>query len=124
MDIPGFRGVLAAYDLFPEWSLWPIAVLMPAVEALIALTMLTGRRLRQGVLASVLLHASFAAVLTLELLRGVQLENCGCFGVFLARPLSWSSPLGDLAMVAISAGVLLTAPAAMRFGRRLAAPAR
>lgn len=99
-----------AYDLFPGWSLWLIAIAMPVVEAAIAVSMLTGRRLRQGVPASVVLHGSFAVILTIELIRGVPLTNCGCFGVFLARPLRWSSPLEDLAMVALSLAVLLSLP--------------
>ena len=49
-------------------------------------------------------------ILTLELLRGVKLANCGCFGVFLARPLRWTSPLEDLGLVAVTLGVLATLP--------------
>lgn len=110
LDVSGFRAVLAAYDLFPAWSLWPIALTMPAIEALIAASMLTGRRLWAGIVASVALHLGFAAIVTVELLRGVALENCGCFGVFLARPLRWTTPLEDLLLVAITLGVALTAP--------------
>jgi hypothetical protein len=108
LDIPGFHVVLLTYNLWPEWSLWGIAAFMPVLEAFIAVSMLTGRRLRWGVLASLVLHASFATILTLELLRGVQLENCGCFGVFLARPLEWYTPLEDVVLVAITLGIALT----------------
>ena len=108
LDVAGFRAVLAAYDLFPVWLLWPLAVAMPVLEALVAATMLTGWWVHWGAVASVMLHSSFAVVLTVELLRGVDLENCGCFGVFLARPLRWSSPLEDVALVTISLAVLLT----------------
>lgn len=110
LDIPGFREVLRTYDLFPNWSLWPIAIAVPVIEAFIAITMLTGWRLRTGIGASLLLHAGFASLLTLELLRGLQLKNCGCFGVFWARPLTWESPVEDLVLLAITAGVLLTLP--------------
>jgi len=108
LDVPGFRDVLRDYDLFPVWSLWLIALTMPLVEAVIAATMLTGRWLRAGILASGLLHGGFAVVLTVELLRGVDLQNCGCFGVFLARPLTWFSPLEDLVMLSITLGVAAT----------------
>jgi hypothetical protein len=108
LDIPGFHDVLNTYDLFPAWSLWPIAVTMPLIEALIAASMLTGRRLILGVAASFLVNGGFAVVLSLELLRGVHLSNCGCFGVFLARPLRWSSPLEDIALVAVTIGILVT----------------
>jgi hypothetical protein len=108
LDVSGFRNVLRDYDLFPVWSLWLIALAMPLIEAGIAATMLTGRWLRAGILASGLLHGSFAVVLTVELLRGVDLQNCGCFGVFLARPLTWFSPLEDLALVAITLAIAAT----------------
>lgn len=110
LDIPGFRDVMRTYDLFPDWSLWPIAVAMPVIEAFIAVTMLSGWRLRTGIGVSLLLHASFASLLALELLRGLHLKNCGCFGVFWARPLTWVSPVEDLVMLAITAAVLLTLP--------------
>lgn len=108
LDLGGFRTVLAAYDLFPVWSLWEIALAMPVLEGAIASAMLSGRGVRWGAGASVLLHGGFAAVLTVEVIRGVPLENCGCFGVFLARPLRWTSPLEDLALVALSLIILRT----------------
>jgi hypothetical protein len=108
LDVPGFRDVLATYDIFPGWSLWLLAFAMPVIEAFIALSMLTGWRLREGIVASLLLHGSFAVLLTIELLRGIHLTNCGCFGVFLARPLTWSTPLEDVAMVLITLGVAVT----------------
>jgi hypothetical protein len=120
LDIPGFREVLRTYDLWPSWSLWGIAVLVPVVEALIAAAMLTGRRLTWGIAASLSLHLSFALILTVELWRGIPLQNCGCFGVFLARPLRWYTPLEDLALAAVTLGVAGTrphAPPAVR-GRR------
>lgn len=110
LDIPGFHDVMAEYLLFPGWSLWFIAVFMPLLEAGIAFTLITGRRLREGIVSSLLLHSSFAAILGLELLRGIDLKNCGCFGVFWARPLSWISPLEDVVMLAITVGIVATLP--------------
>jgi len=110
LDLPGFHDVMRTYDIFPGWSLWPIAIAMPIVEAFIAITMLSGWRLRTGIGVSLLLHASFASLLTVELLRGLHLQNCGCFGVFWARPLTWISPVEDVVMLAITAGILLTLP--------------
>lgn len=110
LDLGGFHDVMRTYDLFPGWSLWPITLLMPLVEASIALCVLTGWKLRRGIVGSVLLHASFTVILTLELVRGLHLKNCGCFGVFLARPLTWLSPIEDLVMLSITLGIFLTLP--------------
>jgi hypothetical protein len=41
---------------------------------------------RRAALAAAALAAFNGAVLVLTLWRGIALENCGCFGVFLARP--------------------------------------
>ena len=108
LDIPGFHDVLKTYDIFPGWTLWLLAVAMPIIEAGIATAILSGRRLGAGIIASLLLHGSFAILLTIELARGLHLENCGCFGVFLARPLVWYTPLEDVALLAITGGIALT----------------
>lgn len=110
LNIPGFHNVMKEYLLFPGWSLWFIAVFMPLLEAAIAFTLLTGRRLRYGLAASFFLHSSFAAILSLELVRGIGIKNCGCFGVFWARPLTWMSPLEDVVMLAITVGIVATLP--------------
>jgi hypothetical protein len=111
LDISGFHDVLKTYEIFPVWMLWLLAVAMPVLEAGIAWAMLTGKRLSWGILGSLLLHSSFTVLLTVELARGVHLENCGCFGVFLARPLVWYTPLEDVALLAITLGIVLTNPA-------------
>ena len=45
-----------------------------------------------------------------RLARGLTLANCGCFGVFLARPLSWESPLEDLVALALCGFLWWLAP--------------
>ncbi|HZQ39076.1 MAG TPA: MauE/DoxX family redox-associated membrane protein [Dehalococcoidia bacterium] len=110
LDIPGFRDVLRGYDVFPGWALWPIAIVLPVSEAFGAVTLLTGWRLRTGIGVSSLLQAGWAALLMLALRRGVEIHNVGWFGVFWAQPLSWTGPLAALALLAISAGVLVTLP--------------
>jgi hypothetical protein len=44
----------------------------------------------------------YGSALSITLFRGIALENCGCFGVYLARPLTTSSPLEDLVIVALA----------------------
>lgn len=119
LDLPGFHSVLATYRLFPGWSLWLITVAMPILEAFIAISVLSGRLLPRGIAASVLLHAGFSVILSVELLRGLHLANCGCFGVFWARPLSWWSPVEDLVMLAITLGIWLTLPRPRPRGARI-----
>ena len=50
--------------------------------------------------------AFFALLMTFELLRGLELPNCGCFGVFYGRPLTWISPLEDVLLIYLSTYIL------------------
>jgi hypothetical protein len=61
--------------------------------------MLSGWRLRDSALVALGLNAGYAVWMTISLLRGLELTNCGCFGVFFPQPLRWYSPLEDLVLV-------------------------
>lgn len=56
------------------------------------------------------LNAAYCVLMTTALLRGLQLDNCGCFGVYFPSPLRWYSPLEDLALVAVSWVLMRLAP--------------
>ncbi len=101
-DFPGFVAVLVTYRAFPPFSLWPVAIVVTVFEAVLGGLLLSGRRIREAALASIALNAGYAIWLTISLARGLDLKNCGCFGIFLARPLTWQSPLEDLVMIALS----------------------
>ena len=64
--------------------------------------LLVGFRPRAAATAAVALHAVLTGVVVTTLLRGVEVANCGCFGVFLARPLSVSTLIEDGVMLALS----------------------
>ena len=115
LDLPGFVQVLETYQLFPAWSWWPLAIAAVAGEALLGVWLLMGWRLEVAAWLTALVAASYGVILTITLARGITLENCGCFGVFLARRLVWHSPLEDVAMLAASC--LL----AVLHGRRISA---
>lgn len=102
LDLPGFAAVLGEYRLLPAALHWPAAVGMTALELGIALGLMLRRWRRRAALAAAALAAVNGAVLVLTLWRGLVLGNCGCFGVFLARPLRWTSPLEDLALVVLA----------------------
>ena len=87
LDLAGFVPVLASYRLVPPAGLWPAAVGVTAAEVLIGLWVLSGRALGLAALAATAMHLGYAAIMATALARGLDLANCGCFGVFLARPL-------------------------------------
>ena len=104
LDIPGYVAILRTYrlDFVPAALYLPGAVAVVVFELGLGCWILSAWRLATAALLSVAMHAGYLVLLTASLLRGLKLENCGCFGVFLARPLTWYSPLEDAALMAVS----------------------
>jgi hypothetical protein len=105
LDVPGFARVLGDYRAFPPGALVPIAVAVPLAELALAVWLFSGRKLAAAAIVSALMHGLYAAWSAAAVLRGLKLPNCGCFGVFLVRPLGWSTVVEDLVMVGASLGL-------------------
>jgi uncharacterized membrane protein YphA (DoxX/SURF4 family) len=98
LDLSGFVEVLKTYQAFPDFTLWPLALAVTGFEFVLGMWLLSGWRLRTGALVAMGLNAGYAVWMTISLLRGLELSNCGCFGVFFPQPLRWYSPLEDLVL--------------------------
>ena len=108
LDVPGFVGVMRTYDLgLSDAALRLVAVGVTLFELGLGSWILSGRRLRAAALLSAAMHFGYLVLLTDALRRGLELENCGCFGVFLARPLEWYTPLEDAVLIAASYGLFI-----------------
>jgi hypothetical protein len=101
LDLKGFVDVLETYRLFPGWSLWPVALMIIGIEWILAAWTLSGWRLPTGALLALMLNGLYALGLIATLVRGLDLQNCGCYGVFFPQPLRWYSPFEDLMLVGI-----------------------
>lgn len=129
LDIAGFVTVMRTYRLpIPENSYWLFSYGTIVFELVLGLWVLSGIRLAMASALSVAMHAGYFVLLSSALARGLNLDNCGCFGVFLARPLRWYSPLEDLALIAVSFILLVlarrgtrTIPPDTRAGREMTA---
>jgi hypothetical protein len=102
LDVPGFALVLAEYRLLPVGSEPFVALAVTLAELGLAMALLHPATRVMAAWGAVLLFMANAAVLSLTLLRGVPLANCGCFGVFLARPLRVWTPLEDIVLAALA----------------------
>jgi len=101
LDVPGFAGVLATYRALPGPLLLPAALALALVELALAAWLAWGARLPLAAGATALLHALYLAWLGAAWLRGLDIPNCGCFGVFLARPLTgWTLVEGTALLLA------------------------
>ena len=108
---------MGTYQVFPETLLLPAALALSLVELALGFVFLWGIRLVAAALLTVLLHAGYVVWLGLAYLRGLHIVNCGCFGVFWARPLTPWMFLEDGALLAAAAILYLGARRATRAGR-------
>jgi hypothetical protein len=110
LDIRGFAAVVGTYQVFPEPLLLPLGLALALFELALGLWLIWGRHLVWAALVIALLHAGYLAWLGLAYARGLDIPNCGCFGVFLARPLTpW---------MFVEDGLLLAAALFLRRGLR------
>jgi hypothetical protein len=101
LDLPGFIEVLKTYRALPDDRLPMVAAAVIGIEFAVGAWILSGWRLRMGALVATALNAGYAVWMTISLVRGLDLTNCGCFGVFFPQPLRWYTPLEDVVLVAL-----------------------
>ena len=87
LDLPGFVHFVAQYDLMPSAGDHLVAYTLPFVELATGACLLARFQLRTAAASAVVLHVLLVSVVAVTLWRGIHLDNCGCFGVFLVRPL-------------------------------------
>jgi len=106
-DIGAFAGDLANYRLFPAWSIVGLAALVPMIELVGAVALVSGWQRRGAAWLLGLLTVGFVVVIGSVIYRGVDLQ-CGCFGRDAAAeavgwPLLWRD-VGLLTLIAIAGG--------------------
>jgi uncharacterized membrane protein YphA (DoxX/SURF4 family) len=102
LDIAGFAQVLAAYALLPASLNRLLAYSLPFIELATGLCLVLRQQLRLAAAVAVLLHVMLLSSVLVTLWRGIAVANCGCFGVFLARPLTPVTAVEDSAMLLFS----------------------
>ncbi|MEQ1515501.1 MAG: MauE/DoxX family redox-associated membrane protein [Usitatibacteraceae bacterium] len=102
LDMAGFIAVVETYQSLPR-SLTPAAAWgLVAVELIVSVWLAFSVASRLAALAVVALHAMYFAWIGSALLRDLSLSNCGCFGVYLARPLTGWTLLEDGILLALA----------------------
>lgn len=81
-------GVIANYRLLPSWAVWPVSVLLPPLEAILALLLLSASLEPWSALAAMALLGLFAAAMTINIRRGRTHIDCGCGQSFLHQTLN------------------------------------
>lgn len=102
VDMPGFYAIVRTYQALPEGLVPSAAWSLTVTEFALAFWLLVGKWPRQAALATCAIHIFYFVWLSVTLLRGLDLSNCGCFGVYWARPPRWSTLLEDLLLLALA----------------------
>lgn len=102
LDIQGFANVLGGYRLFPPSLLAPIGLALALAELAVAIGLTRRATSRPAALAALVISLGFAVLLMFTLWRGIALANCGCFGVYFARPLQPWTPAEDLVLAGLA----------------------
>jgi len=109
LDVSGFCDVIRTYDVLPEVLIWPSAVGMVLTEFGLSIWLLSNRALAKAALCCAALHLVFLNWASLALIRGLDIPNCGCFGVFYARPLTVWTLVEDGVLVGLSVALCFLA---------------
>jgi uncharacterized membrane protein YphA (DoxX/SURF4 family) len=113
-DRAGFEGVVANYQVLPSMLAAPVARLLPPVELLIAMSLLTGVLAPWPAVAAAGLLLVFAAAMGLNLARGRAAIDCGCGRAGLRQPLSWVRVTKNVIVAGLLA--IAAAPQTATFG--------
>jgi uncharacterized membrane protein YphA (DoxX/SURF4 family) len=78
---PGtFMATLLAYDVLPVALLRPLALMLPWFEVVVGVYLLLGLFTRPAAWVAIGLLVVFMLAIAQAVLRGLSLEDCGCFG--------------------------------------------
>jgi len=78
--IENFRGMINAYGIVPYVLVTPISLMLPWIELIAGIFLITGYFTRWSAVILGLLSFSFVILIVVARLLGTLPENCGCFG--------------------------------------------
>jgi hypothetical protein len=101
-DMQGFYEVIKHYAFLPDAMIPASAWTLAIVELLLAIFLATGVRIVAVACSLIALHLIYLTWLLIALARDLTIANCGCFGIYWARPLTWFTPIEDLTLLALA----------------------
>jgi uncharacterized membrane protein YphA (DoxX/SURF4 family) len=100
-----FAVAIYNYRLLPDYVINFLAVFLPCLEVIIAISLISATNTRGAALLSALLFLTFATALTINLMRGLDI-SCGCFGASSGN-INWSYLVRDFSLFCISVFVMI-----------------
>jgi hypothetical protein len=104
----GFILAVLEYRVLSTPLSWFYARLIPPLEFLMALLLLTGTAVRSAAVIISVLLLSFIVAVSINLIRGRDLD-CHCLGKATRRPIGWRLLLQDAALLGAAIAVVAVA---------------
>ena len=105
MDPNGFATIIQNYMILPDCLINTFAVVLPWIEALCGLLLITGYFVRGSAFIVNMLLIVFILAISLNIYRGIDI-NCGCFSLGTkSRAGMYYSLLRDLPLLALGVWV-------------------
>ena len=104
LDIPGFAKVIETYQMgISGYFAIAVGFSLAMFEFQLGVYLICKPKSALSGLLLTFMHLGYTALAIITLVRGIPIENCGCFGVFLARPMTTQTVFEDLFLVLLSA---------------------
>jgi len=110
VDPAGFAFSIAAYQILPLKYINALAIVLPWLELLAALTLITGLWTRASALCMAGMNVMFIAALVMAIRSQVQMTSCGCFAAdaeAAMKTIGWDYVYRDTGYLAASLYVAL-----------------
>ena len=102
LDNRGFADVLVTYQLMPQSITLAFGLFVSLFELALGLALAFERKVYICAQLTIAVHVGYLSLAALTMARGINLSNCGCFGVFLARPLGIQTLVEDAILLLLS----------------------
>ncbi|MBI1922175.1 MAG: DoxX family membrane protein [Geobacter sp.] len=107
-DTVGFAGSIAAYQTLPYFGNYLVAAILPWLELICGLLLISGFRIRPAAAMLTGLNTVFILFLASAMLRGLDID-CGCFRETAAKTPPWLAFVRDLPLLAASIYIFISA---------------
>lgn len=98
VDPAAFSRTVYHYQLLPGWVVNLVAIILPWIELLVGVLLVTGVRLGGALLVAITSLVVFLVAMSTALARGLNID-CGCFSAS-GTPLGIDRIIGDLVLIA------------------------
>jgi len=103
-DPVAFAGNIAAYKLLPYFGNYLIAAILPWIETICGLLLISGCRVRGAAVIICALNGIFMVALFSTIVRGLDID-CGCFRDGGEKTSAWTAIGRDLVLLAMAASL-------------------